>query len=57
MKKHIVPEGPEEKAQIHVETKVHMSDFIRSIEVRDFPGGPVVKTLPSWCELDAWLES
>ena len=57
MKKHIVPEGPEEKDRIHVETKVHMSDFIRSIEVRDFPGGPVVKTLPSWCELDAWLES
>lgn len=38
MRKHIVPEGPEEKDQVHIETEVHMSDLIRSIEVRDFLG-------------------
>ena len=38
MRKHIVPEGPEGKDQVHIETQVHMSDLIRSIEVRDFLG-------------------
>ena len=38
LRKHIVPEEPEGKEQVHIETEVHMSDLIRSIELRDFPG-------------------